>query len=94
MSSISKSDLIVSLASGIFIGGALFDVLPEVSERLGISAALLWLSGGFLGWWIIKVVLQKLKKPAMPTLTAIALWLHSVLEGVITGLAFGKGSRF
>ncbi|MBI2506548.1 MAG: hypothetical protein HYW00_00160 [Candidatus Colwellbacteria bacterium] len=94
MTSIPKSDLLVSLAAGIFIGGALFDVLPEIVGHLGMLKALLWLLAGYLGWWVIKVVLQKLKKPALPYLTAGALWFHSVLEGMVTGLAFGVSQIF
>ena len=94
MTSISKSDILVSLAGGIFIGGALFDVLPETAEHFGVSVALLWLFAGYMGWWIIKIVLQKLKKPALPFLTASALWLHSILEGMVTGLAFGISQIF
>ncbi len=91
---ISKSDFLVSLAGGIFIGGALFDVLSETIKNLGIATALFWLLIGYGGWWIIKLVLQKLKKPALSPLTAIALWLHSVLEGMVTGLAFGVSQLF
>ncbi|QQG46557.1 MAG: hypothetical protein HYY55_01785 [Candidatus Niyogibacteria bacterium] len=91
---ISKSGLLVSLASGIFIGGALFDVLPETIKNLGISTAVFWLLVGYIGWWIIKLVLQKLKKASLPYLTAAALWLHSVLEGMVTGLAFGVSQLF
>lgn len=94
MAPISKSDFLVSLAGGIFIGGALFDVLPEAIKNLGISTALLWLLIGYVGWWIIKLVLQKLKKPALPYLAAAALWFHSVLEGTVTGLAFGISQLF
>ncbi len=89
-----KTDLVVSLASGIFIGGALFGVFPESSGKIGMTAAALWLAGGLVGWWIAKVSLQKLKKPAMPILTAITIWIHSVLEGVVTGLAFGVSQIF
>ncbi len=94
MITISKSDLLVSVAGGIFIGGALFDVLPETIKNLGISTSLFWLLIGYIGWWIIKLVLQKLKKPALPFLTAAALWFHSVLEGMVTGLAFGVSRTF
>ncbi len=91
---ISKSNLLVSLASGIFVGGALFDVLPETIKNLGATTAIFWLLVGYVGWWMIKLVLQKLKKPALPPLTAAALWLHSVLEGMVTGLAFGVSQLF
>ncbi|MBI2641954.1 MAG: hypothetical protein HYW96_00035 [Candidatus Wildermuthbacteria bacterium] len=90
----SRSDLLVSLAGGIFIGGALFDVLPETIKDLGLYTALFWLLVGYAGWWIVKLVLQKLKRPVLPYLTAAALWFHSVLEGMVTGLAFGVSQLF
>ena len=91
---ISKSDLLVSLAGGIFIGGALFDVLPETIKNLGMPTALFWLLTGYIVWWLTKLVLQKLKKPTLPYLTGAALWFHSVLEGMATGLAFGVSQLF
>ncbi|MBI4122863.1 MAG: hypothetical protein HY458_00665 [Parcubacteria group bacterium] len=94
MKPISKADLIVSLAGGIFIGGTLFDVWPEAARQIGVFAALLWLLAGYFGWWISKIALQKLKKPALPFLTATALWFHSILEGMVTGLAFGVSQIF
>jgi len=89
-----RLNIIISLASGIFIGGALFDIFPEATKQLGISVALLWLSGGFIGWWLTKIILQILKKPVMPILTASALWFHSILEGLVAGLAFGVSQIF
>ncbi|MBI2097525.1 MAG: hypothetical protein HYT46_01125 [Candidatus Vogelbacteria bacterium] len=68
--------------------------MPETIKNLGTATALFWLLIGYVGWWIIKLVLQKLKKPAMPFLTATALWFHSVLEGMVTGLAFGVSQLF
>ncbi len=94
MISNQKSDFLVSLASGIFIGGALFDMLSETIEHLGLLAAILWFITGYFGWGIIKLILQKFKKPALPFLTATALWFHSVLEGMVTGLAFAVSQIF
>lgn len=74
---ISKSDLLVSLAGGIFIGVALFDVLPETIKNLGIPTTLFWLLIGYVGWRTIKLVLQKFKKPALSFLTAAARELRA-----------------
>lgn len=89
-----KADILVSFAGGIFIGGALFDVLPETTENLGLPMALSFLFAGYFGWWFIRIVLQKLKMPALPILTAAALWFHSISEGVVTGLAFAISQVF
>lgn len=78
-----------SLAAGIFVGAALFDVAPETSERLGAAMAAAWMTAGLIAWRLQKIVLRRFKRPDMPTLVASALWFHSVLEGIVTGLAFG-----
>lgn len=89
-----RKDLIVALSAGIFIGVALFDALPESVDELGWSAALLWMGAGVLLWWLQKVILGKMEKPDTPVLVATALWLHSLIEGVATGLAFGVSREF
>ncbi|MBI5369784.1 hypothetical protein HZA85_01130 [Candidatus Uhrbacteria bacterium] len=96
MSSASRfnTDFLVSLAAGIFIGGAFFDVLPEASKDLGIIQTILWMLAGYLVWWAIKRILPKFKQPALPFLTALALWFHSVLEGLVTGLSFSISQTF
>lgn len=84
-----KIDIIVSLAAGIFIGGVIFDAFPEAAKSMGITSALVWIAIGCAVWWASKLLLNALKQPALPWLTAAALWLHSILEGLVTGLAFG-----
>lgn len=94
VSKLDYSSIIISLASGIFIGGALFDILPEVSQQLGIIYGIVGLCLGFIAWWLSKFILHTLKKPAMSILTAAALWLHSILEGIVTGISFGISQVF
>ena len=89
-----KSNIIVSIAAGIFLGVALTDALPEAARQLGLSLAIIWMLGGSFLWWLQKVILGRLKKPEMPVLVATALWLHSALEGIVTGLAFGISQTF
>lgn len=79
----------ISLAAGIFIGTAVFDIFPAARIQLGIAGAITWMSIGLFLWWLQKSTLHHLKKPDMPPLVASALWFHSVLEGVVTGLSFG-----
>lgn len=89
-----SSDNLISLAAGIFAGAAVFDSFPEASERLGWSGAITWMIIGIALWYIQKVILRWLERPEMPVLVATALWLHSVLEGIVTGLAFGVSRNF
>ncbi|MBI2046164.1 MAG: hypothetical protein HYT28_01990 [Parcubacteria group bacterium] len=77
------------ISAGIFVGAALFDALPETAKTLGFWYAILGLAVGMFLWWLQKNILHQLEKPEMPILVTTALWLHSILEGVVTGLAFG-----
>ncbi|OGL73098.1 hypothetical protein A3E39_04360 [Candidatus Uhrbacteria bacterium RIFCSPHIGHO2_12_FULL_60_25] len=90
----AQNALVTSLAAGIFVGAALFDVFPEASARLGSTIAITWMAAGLLFWWLQKHVLRRFQKPDMPPLVASALWFHSILEGIVTGLAFGVSQTF
>lgn len=85
---LKQESLLVSLAAGIFTGAALFDVLPESSKTLGIPFATIWILIGLIIWYLQKKILQRFKKPDLPPAVASALWFHSILEGIVTGLAF------
>ena len=77
------------LASGIFFGAALADALPEAARELGLGQALAFLVLGFAIWWLQKATLKPWKASAQVVPLATALWFHSVLEGLVTGLSFG-----
>jgi len=81
------------LSAGIFIGVALFDAFPHSIEKLG-KLAFVWIGVGVLLWWLQKKILHKMKKPDTPVLVTTALWLHSLVEGLVTGLAFGISQTF
>ena len=81
--------LLPALAAGIFIGAAVFDALPHSAAMFGWRETLILTAVGATLWWLQKTVLDLLKKPSMPPLVATALWLHSVVEGFVTGIAFG-----
>lgn len=85
---LKQESLLVSLAAGIFTGAAFFDVLPESGKTLGLPAAAAWIIIGLILWYLQKKILQRFKKPDLPPGVATALWFHSVLEGIVTGLAF------
>lgn len=90
----TQNALITSLAAGIFVGAALFDVYPEASARLGPTLSIAWMAAGLFVWRLQKIVLRRLNRPDMPSLVASALWFHSILEGIVTGLAFGVSRSF
>ena len=94
MKSGAKSNIIISIAAGIFLGVALIDALPETTKQLGLFIAMTWMLAGALLWWLQKIILKRFKKPEMSVLVATALWLHSALEGIVTGLAFGISQSF
>ena len=81
--------IIPILASGIFFGAALADALPEAARELGLGPALALLVLGFAIWWLQKAVLKPWKASARVVPLATALWFHSALEGLVTGLSFG-----
>lgn len=81
--------LFPSLASGIFFGAALADALPEAARGLGLGPALAFLALGFILWWFQKAALTPWKASAQIAPLATALWFHSALEGLVTGLSFG-----
>ncbi|MFB6182400.1 MAG: ZIP family metal transporter [Candidatus Magasanikbacteria bacterium] len=85
--------LLTPLSAGIFIGVAIFDGFPHAFEDLGYFA-FIWITLGIFFWWTQKKVLHKMENPETPTLTATALWLHSLVEGLVTGLAFGISQTF
>lgn len=90
----NRQALLVALAAGIFFGAGIFDVFPEAAKELGETRALVWMVGGLLLWWFQKLALKRFKKPDLPPLVATALWFHSILEGIVTGLAFGLSQTF
>lgn len=88
------SEILYSLAAGIFIGAAIFEVLPETAAELGALAAGGWMAVGVSLWWFQKRLLKPYKNSANVVPVATALWFHSALEGIITGLAFGISQTF
>jgi zinc transporter ZupT len=78
-----------SLAAGIFIGAAIFDALPHSASMFGWQETVILALIGAALWWMQKIILDLLKKPSLPPLIATALWLHSAIEGFVTGIAFG-----
>ncbi len=89
-----RKDSLLLVSSGIFVGAALFDALPEAADSLGVGYAIIGMIVGAVVWWWQKNLLHLLGRPEMPVLVATALWFHSALEGIITGLSFGISRSF
>ena len=90
---------VIALTGGIVVAVALFDVLPEALETLDDPQAVGALVGaGFLGWFLIErlLVLHHRDAPEearaheqVGTLGALGLSIHSFIDGLGIGLAFG-----
>lgn len=61
---------------------------------MGFAPALAWMAAGLLLWIAQKRALAFFKRPTLPPLVTTALWFHSVLEGIVTGLSFGVSRTF
>jgi len=84
-------DALVTLAAGIFIGAVAFDILPEVSEGLGVAPSLLLVAIGVLSWYALKRIADVAGRSGLATVSALAFWFHSLLEGAVTALSFSAG---
>jgi ZIP family zinc transporter len=90
---------VIALTGGIVVAVGLFDVLPESLEALDDPEAVAALVGaGFLGWFLIErlLVLHHRDAPEearaheqVGTLGALGLSIHSFIDGLGIGLAFG-----
>ena len=90
---------VIALTGGIVVAVALFDVLPEANENVGDPQTVAALVGaGFLGWFLIERFLTLHHRDApeearahhqVGTLGAMGLSIHSFIDGLGIGLAFG-----
>jgi ZIP family zinc transporter len=84
-------DFLVIIASGIFIGAALFDVLPETADQLRLMPSLGWLMLGLLIWYLLKKLADVFSQSGFIIVASLAFWFHSFLEGAVTALSFSAG---
>jgi len=90
---------VIALTGGVVVAVALFDVLPEALDALGDAQKTTALAGaGFLGWFLIERLLVLHHRDApdearaheqVGTLGAMGLSVHSFIDGLGIGLAFG-----
>ena len=99
----NKLHLIMSFAAGILMGVVVFDIFPEIIEQIKIlnitsTGPMIALIAGFLGFHVLeKTILihhshedeyADHKHPQVGKISAIALALHSLMDGVSIGLGF------
>jgi zinc transporter ZupT len=90
---------VIALTGGVVVAVALFDVLPEAVDALGDDQTAAALVGaGFLGWFLLErlLVLHHRDAPEearahqqVGTFGALGLSIHSFIDGLGIGLAFG-----
>lgn len=82
------TDVLVSSASGIFLGVVLFEILPEGVREIGAISTVVWFVAGILGWYILKRITHYFSEYSLAIVSALAFWSHSFLEGAVTALSF------
>ena len=90
---------VIALTGGVVVAVGLFDVLPESLDALDDPELVVALVGaGFLGWFLIErlLVLHHRDAPEearahhqVGTMGALGLSIHSFIDGLGIGLAFG-----
>jgi len=84
-------DRLACAAAGVFIAAVAFDVLPEVSGKIGWTAGLTWAAVGLAVWAVLKLVADHYSRSGLAVVSALAFWFHSLLEGAVTALSFSAG---
>jgi len=79
---------ILPLATGIFLGAAVFEMTPEALEKAG-SQAWFWLIGGLLIFFLAKDGLDYIGQHGLAWVATLGIWLHSFLEGAVTASSYG-----
>lgn len=85
---LDKKSFLISIASGIFIGAALFDTLPEAKKSISFLTAVLYLLVGVIIWYILKKITGLISHSGFAFVSALGFWLHSMLEGSVVALSF------
>ena len=79
---------LLPLVAGIFLGAAVFEMMPEALERAGLSAWL-WLATGLITFVAVRNGLDLLGRHGMAWAATLGIWLHSFLEGAVTASSYG-----
>ena len=78
---------LLPLAAGIFLGAAILEMQPEALELAG-QQAWLWVAVGLVIFIGVRNGLDAIGQHGLAWVATLGLWLHSFLEGAVTGLSF------
>lgn len=87
---------LVALSAGSLLGGALFHMLPEVTERMQGQTPFLWVAGGFISFFVLEQFLHwhhchRATSEHHEPLTYLLLvsdTVHNFVGGVAVGASF------
>ncbi len=78
---------ILPLAAGVFLGAAVFEMLPQALGLAG-GKAWLWSLGGFVSFILIHEGVSDGSPTGAGWVSSIGVWLHSLLEGIMAATGF------
>ncbi len=82
-----KLPWILPLASGIFFGASIFEMMPDALEKIG-SISWIFFLGGIILFILVKDGLDYIGRQGLAGVATFGIWLHSFLEGVVTGTSY------
>ncbi len=77
-------------AAGVFLGVAVFEMLPEATDVVG-AQAWLWALTGLVLFVVVRNGLDYIGQRGLVWMAALGIWLHSGLEGAVAAFSFGAG---
>lgn len=78
---------ILPLATGIFLGAAFFEMLPEAFDKVG-TQAWFWFPAGLLIFILARDGLDYIGQHGLAWVATLGIWLHSFLEGAVTASSY------
>lgn len=78
---------ILPLAAGLFLGAAIFEMMPDALKSAGVWAWL-WAVVGLVVFIGVRDGLDYIGKQGLAWVATLGIWLHSFLEGAVTGLSY------
>ena len=79
---------LLPLASGIFIGGAGIEMMPDAIQKAGLQAWI-WAAVGLAFFIFVRDGLDYIGRRGMAWVATLGIWLHSFLEGAVTATSYG-----
>lgn len=88
-----KQNIAVAVASGLFLGVAVFDLVPSAARALTVPPAALWIAAGLVGWVLLKRLTNQVTQVGLAVVSSLGFWLHSFLEGATVAVSFTISPR-